>query len=152
MWLIIILIIFLSNLGIIFINEEFIICLSLLLFFYLFFYNFKLIIKSFFFYKIEYIYFIFQYLINVNIQTISLLLININLYNKNINLLFLVEYYSGILIRQNFNKFNFILNLFLKKNLIYLIQHELNFLNNKEIIVNIENAYLVKYIKTLCWN
>ena len=124
--------------------------MSLLLFFYLFFYNFKLIIKSFFFYKIEYIYFIFQYLINVNIQTISLLLININLYNKNINLLFLVEYYSGILIRQNFNKFNFILNLFLKKNLIYLIQHELNFLNNKEIIVNIENAYLVKYIKTLC--
>ena len=102
--------------------------------------------------QIEYIYFIFQYLINVNIQTISLLLININLYNKNINLLFLVEYYSGILIRQNFNKFNFILNLFLKKNLIYLIQHELNFLNNKEIIVNIENAYLVKYIKTLCWN
>jgi hypothetical protein len=124
--------------------------LSLLLFFYLFFYNFKLIIKSFFFYKIEYIYFIFQYLINVNIQTINFLLININLYNKFINLIFLVEYYSGILIRQNFNKFNFILNLFLKKNLIYLIQHELNFLNNKEIIVNIENAYLVKYIKTLC--
>ena len=124
--------------------------MSLLLFFYLFFYNFKLIIKSFFFYKIEYIYFIFQYLINVNIQTINLLLININLYNKYINLIFLVEYYSGILIKQNFNKFNFILNLFLKKNLIYLIQHELNFLNNKEIIVNIENAYLVKYIKTLC--
>jgi len=126
-----------------------IICLSLLLFFYLFFYNLKLIIKSFFFYKIEYIYFIFQYLININIQIINLLLININMYNHFINLIFLIENQSAILIKQNFNKFNFILNIFLKKILIKLIKNELILLKCSDIIINLENAYFVKYIKTI---
>jgi hypothetical protein len=76
MWLIIIFfIMFLVNIGVLFINEEFILCVTLLLFFYLFFYNLKLIIKKYFFYKIEYIFFIFKNLIDINIKLINIFLI-----------------------------------------------------------------------------
>ena len=71
------------------------------------------------------------------------------MYNHFINLIFLIENQSAILIKQNFNKFNFILNIFLKKILIKLIKKELILLKYSDIIINLENAYFVKYIKTI---
>jgi hypothetical protein len=71
------------------------------------------------------------------------------MYNHFINLIFLIENQSAILIKQNFNKFNFILNIFLKKILIKLIKNELILLIYSDIIINLENAYFVKYIKTI---
>jgi len=147
MWLIIIFfLIFLINIGILFINEEFIICVALLLFFYLFFYNLKLILKKFFFYKIEYIYFIFKNLIDINIQLINILLRNVKYYNNFINLVNLIELNCVKLIRLDSNKYKFILNLLLNKILFNILNNNKLFLKNNLLLFNIEVIFKVKYL------
>jgi hypothetical protein len=148
MWLIIIFfLIFLVNIGALFINEELIICVALLLFFYLFFYNLKLIIKKFFFYKIEYIYFIFKTLIDINIQLINILLRNVKFYNNFINLINLIELNCVKLIQLNSSKFKFILNLLLNKLFFNLLNNNKLFLKNNLLLFNIEIIYKVKFLK-----
>ena len=139
MWLIIIFfLIFLVNIGALFINEELIICVALLLFFYLFFYNLKLIIKKFFFYKIEYIFFIFKILIDLNIKITNYLLKCIKFYNKYIHFIHLVELNCVNCIKLNSTKFNFILNIFINKILFNILNNNNNKIINKDLIINLE--------------
>ena len=153
MFLIIIfcMIIIFLNIEILFFNEELIICLTLILFFYLFFYNFKLIIKKYFFYKIDYIFFVYNYLINLNIKLIEIILKNLKIYNEMYNYLSITQLF--LLISKNitleiFNlkkRQSYILNFFYKN----LFKNVLNILSikylKKNININIEIKYLILY-------
>jgi hypothetical protein len=139
-------IIILINFEYLFFNEELIICITLLLFFFLIFYNLKLVIKKYFFYKIEYIYFIFKILIDINIQITNLLLKCIKFYNNFINLIILIEFNSIKLIELNSIKINFILNLFLNKILANLLIYNKFVIKNNQIIFDLEDLYKIKYL------
>jgi hypothetical protein len=62
------------NVGLFFFSAEFIVVISLLLFFYILFLRFGNLVSQFFFNKIEYIYFFFFELISINLRLTEFLL------------------------------------------------------------------------------
>src|ERR1700735_262429 len=85
---------FFFNLSIIFFNEEFLIGLNLVLFFLVLFSALKKIIKFLFFYKIEYIYFSFLYLIKVYIFLSTSVVKLVNFYYIQNNYFFFLHLYK----------------------------------------------------------
>jgi hypothetical protein len=66
------------NVGFIFISAELIVCVSLLLLFYVFFLRFGSLVSGYFFGRIEYIYIFFFELISVNLSLVEFLLAFLN--------------------------------------------------------------------------
>ena len=148
-FLIFFIIIFFLNINMLYINEEVILLIALLFFFYFVFSNIQLILKNFFFNKIEYIYFIFSYLINLNILLLDKLLKNLNLYSNLILILNLIDHNLYFKLSSIFKKKNNLLKLFFIKLLFVLIKNNFNKLfwlkqNNN---INIELKYLYYYLK-----
>jgi len=140
------------NIGIFFFSAEFIVVISLLLFFYILFLQFGSLVSKFFFNKIEYIYFFFFELISINLYLAELLLnileevarFQLKIFNTLENRIFFFK----IL---NFNSlidikiFSHILNNLLLNWNFYFFSYEVKFLSKLSLDLDLEYSLCVKF-------
>ncbi len=134
----------LFDLNIFFVNEELLIFICMSILFILLTSSIKKLVKFSLFFRIEFIYFFFIYLILLNVKLIDRLLSFISLENLKLNSLILSEIYSfyneSIIEFSNSIKF---INLFLIKNFIILLNSNILFFN---VFIN-SRDFFIKLLK-----
>jgi len=140
------------NIGLFFFSAEFIVAISLLLFFYVLFLQFGNLVSKFFFNKIEYIYFFFFELISINLHLAELLLNTLTEVTQfQFKVFYVLENRIFFLKVLNFNSlidtklFTRILNnLFFNFNF-YFFSHETRFLKKLNFDVDMEYLLCIKF-------
>jgi hypothetical protein len=136
------------NIGVFFFSAEFIVAISLLLFFYILFLQFGNLVSKFFFNKIEYIYFFFFELISINLHLAELLLNILNevtkfqfrMFSVLENRIFFLKilHFNSLIDTKNFIR---ILNNLLFNLNFYFFAYESKFL--KKLNFDLESEYLL---------
>jgi hypothetical protein len=140
------------NVGLFFFSAEFIVVISLLLFFYILFLRFGNLVSQFFFNKIEYIYFFFLELISINLRLVELLLNVVNdvtrfqfrIISVLENRVFFLKYlhFSSLMDSKIFIQ---ILNNLLFNVFYYLFSYEIRYLSKFNCDLDIEYSLCIKF-------